>query len=71
MRDSLTVPWHKKELLRVGPFLLYYHANHLGVIEHVFLPGGRRVDYDFLRTLGHPITPPAIVRLPSIKGLKP
>ena len=46
MPERRTCPWRPRELLGFNGFRLWYGANALGVIEHVFMPGGRCVPYD-------------------------
>ena len=48
MPANITRPWKPRELLKFNGYRLWYYANALGVIEHVYLPGGKRLSYDEL-----------------------
>ena len=63
MNPTLTIPWADFELLKVGKYKLYYHANSAGVIEHVYLPGGVKLSMYSVRLLGLPIVYPEVIRL--------
>ena len=58
-----TVPWADYELLKVGPYKLYYHADREGRITHVYLPGGVKLSLYSIRLLGLQITYPEVIRL--------
>jgi len=68
MPERLTRPWRPRELLGFNGFRLWYSTNAVGIIEFIYIPGGRCVSYDGLmelaRSLGAKIEFPSEVREP-------
>lgn len=46
MPARLTRPWRRSELMVFGGYRVWYEANSVGTIEHVYLPGGRIMSFD-------------------------